>query len=69
MAEEIRNRLKEFGMSQVTFSKYADCSEKHLSQVLTGKKVAQMETLERWAFLLGLEFQLMTKDVMEDSHG
>jgi predicted transcriptional regulator len=50
----IRDILSARGLSQATFAKMIGRTEKHVSQVLTGK--AGTAELDYWAFVLGYRF-------------
>jgi transcriptional regulator with XRE-family HTH domain len=62
MGALIGEALDERGISQAEFCRLAGVSTKHLNEVLRGKAVTPLSTLDYWAWLLGcrFDFQLVT---------
>lgn len=58
MARQLRERLEAIDMSQAEFGRKAGVSEKHVSQVLSGKATAPLATLDYWAFVLGMRWSV-----------
>ena len=56
MAALIAEALAEDGLTQAEFARRVGVSEKHMSQVLTGKTVGRNAALDYWAFALGRRF-------------
>lgn len=56
MGRMIGAALTEDGMSQAEFARRVGISEKHLSQVVTGKVVASHAQLDYLAFALGRQW-------------
>lgn len=58
MAKLIGAALEESGVKQSEFCRCVGVSQKHLSQVLIGRATAHPATLDYWAFMLGLRFEV-----------
>jgi transcriptional regulator with XRE-family HTH domain len=53
MARLIAEAIEADGLTQAEFARRVGASQKHVSQVLTGKAHAYQATLDYWAFVLG----------------
>lgn len=53
MAQLIAEAIEADGLTQAEFARRVGASQKHVSQVLTGKAHAYQATLDYWAFVLG----------------
>lgn len=58
MARQLAVHLSSIGMSQAEFARRVGVSPKHLNQVLLGKATARMGSLDYWAFVLEMRWQI-----------
>lgn len=58
MARMLAEVIEREGLSQAEFARRVGASQKHVSQVLTGKAHAYQATLDYWAFVLGCEWRI-----------
>lgn len=56
MGAMLSEALKHDGLTQAAFARMAGVSEKHLSQVITGRATAHPKTLDQWAAAIGRRF-------------
>lgn len=58
MALSVKAELERRGMTQAEFARLVGQTEKHVCQVLGGKAVGKMATLDYWAFTLGCRWSV-----------
>lgn len=58
MGQMIGAALEEAGMTQAEFCRRAGISTKHLNRVIQGHDTEHLATLDYWAFVLGLRWDV-----------
>ena len=61
MKARIRAELRADGCTQKDLARYLGLSEKHVSQVLTGKVVGDLRLLSRMAEAVGLSLEVVSR--------
>lgn len=54
LRDEVKWRMKAFGITQVALAEYTDISESYMSQILNGYNTGSAELLEKIAIAMGV---------------